>query len=254
MGETLFVVFSDHGQKEVVPDDEHSIKVGFIFDRELGYVFEALGLDVFDHPLEGPHCEALLSPGGGMAQVYLRRKGGAWKDEPLFATEVLPLAQAFWESNARGKHCRELQGTLSMVMVRNVEQQGWFADYEVYTPQGLFPVSEYLALHPEVEMVDAANRIHYMTSPVTGDLLLFAHYEQGYSFSQLPYRGMHGGLHPDDSRAVLTYSLPDGTAEQITHLRQVLSAAITQRCQAEGGRRVGNVDMAYGLRKLMGWE
>jgi hypothetical protein len=254
MDGSLFVVFSDHGQKEVVPDDEHSLKVGFIFDRELGYVFEALGLDVFDHPLEGPHCEALLSPAGGMAQVYLRRKGGAWKDEPHFAAEVLPLAKAFWDSNAHGKYCRELQGTLSMVMVRNVEQQGWFAEYQVYTPQGLFPVSEYLGLHPEVEMVDAANRIHYMTSPVTGDLLLFAHYDQGYSFSQLPYRGMHGGLHPDDSRAVLTYSLPGGTAEQITHLRQILSAAITQRCQTEGGRQVGNVDMAYGLRTLMGWE
>lgn len=252
--DTLFVLFSDHGQKEVVRDDRRNLKVGWLWDRELGHVFEALGTDVYDHPLEGHNCEAVLSPCGAMAHVYIRRQGGPWCDAPSFAEEVLPHAQAFWDTNQTGAHCAELQGSLSMVMVRNAEREGWYADYLVYTPDGLLPIDDFLAAHPEIVTVDAANRLHFMAGPATGDLLLFTNYEQGYHFAIPPYRGIHGGLHPDDSGAVLSYGLPAGTPEQVAHLRRTLTAGLADRCQAEGGRRAGTVDMAYGVRVVMGWE
>jgi hypothetical protein len=252
--DTLFVLFSDHGQKEVVLDDRHKLQVGFLWDRELGLVFEALGTDVYDHPLEGRHCEAVVSPCGAMAHIYLRRQGRPWADAPSFDREVLLHAQAFWAANDAGAYCAELQGAMSMVMVRDVEREGWYADYRVYTPHGLVPIDDYLAAHPEIVTVDAANRLHCMAGPVTGDLLLFTNYEQGYHFAIPPYRGIHGGLHPDDSLAVLAYGLPEGPPEQVEHLRCALTAALADRCRAEGGRQVGTVDMAYGVRVVMGWE
>lgn len=252
MPDTLFVIFSDHGQYHVINDDAHTLKVGFLFDREMGYLFEALGLDVHDHPLEGPNCDALLAPCGGMAYVYLRRRGGHWRDAPEFE-QVLRLAQAFWEANESGKYCCELHGALYMVAVRDVERQGWYADYLAYTPGGLKPIREYLAEHPEIKTVDAENRLHYLSSPLTGDLLLFADWEHGYSFNLVPYIGTHGSLHPSDSTAILAYGLPGGTPQQVGEVQEALEAALAERCRQEGQRLVGNVDLAYSLRALMGW-
>ena len=130
---------------------------------------------------------------------------------------------------------------------------GWYADYQVYTPERLLPVDEYLAAHPEILTVDASNRLHFLSSPVTGDVLLFTNYEAGYHFSLLPYRGMHGGLHPEDSFAVLAYGLPDGTPEQVAAVRGTLTASIADRCRAERGRKVGTLDIVHGIRAVMGW-
>ncbi len=251
--DTLFAIFSDHGQKAVIHDDAHVLKVGFIFDRELGYVFEALGRDVYDHHWEEAHCDALVSPCGGLAHIYVRRRGGAWPEPPDIGRDVLPLAQALWEANATGRYCAELRGSLSAVLLRDVQHAGRYADYWAYTPGGLLPVEEYLAAHPEIETVDAANRLHYMSGPMAGDLLILTNYEEGYNFSILNYRGMHGGLHPEDSLAVLAFGLPSGTPEQVQAVRGTLQEALAGRCRAERGRRVGNVDLCYGLRALMGW-
>ncbi len=250
---TLYCLFSDHGQIAVLNDDLHALKVGLLFDREYGYVFQGLGLDVNDHWLEDDHCDALLNQCGGMAQVYLKRRDGQWSDPPRFQEDVLRLAQAFWDSNQHGKYSKELQDALEMIAVRNVEHDGWYADYQAYTPQGLLSIADFEAVHPELEMVDAANRLHYMSSPVTGDILLFSNTRQGYSFTLLPYKGMHGGLHPEDSTAILSYTLPQGEPEQIVAIQQTIFQAIQQRCLQENNRRVSNVDVAFGLRQIMGW-
>ena len=56
----ITAVFSDHGQIRVVPDDKHSLRLAFPFEREMGYLFDALGLDVHDYPGEDPHCNAVV--------------------------------------------------------------------------------------------------------------------------------------------------------------------------------------------------
>jgi len=254
MDDTLFVIFSDHGQIGIKNDDAHTLKVGFLFDREVGYLFEALGLDVFDHPLEGPHCDALLSPSGGMAQVYLRHPGHPWREPPRFEADVLRLAQAFWDANQTGRYTPDLHGALEMIAVRNVEQQGWHADYQVYTPEGLHPVATYLAQHPEIAMVDADNRLYYLASPVTGDVLLFTRIEAGYNFSLLPYKGTHGSLHAADSHSVLVFSLPQGAPEAVTYIRGIINTDIRDRCRVERGRMPSNVDVGCGIRAVMGWS
>jgi hypothetical protein len=253
MEDTLFVVFSDHGQIDVLHDDRHSLKVGFLLDREIGYLFQANGLDIYDHPLEGPNCGAILSPCGGLAHVYLRRKGGHWRDEPRFEADVLKIAQAFWDANQTGKDCPDLHGTLEMIAVRDVEHAGWYAAYQAYTPERLMTVAEYLAQHPEIEMIDAENRLRHLSSPVTGDILLCSRIAEGFSFSTISYKGSHGSLHPADSQALMVYCLPNGARDEIMYIRSVINTDIRDRCRAENNRCPGNVDVTFGLRAAMGW-
>jgi hypothetical protein len=249
--ETVFCIFSDHGHIEIVADDVHALKVGMLFDREMGLVFQALGLDVNDHLLE-QDFNALLAQAGGMAQIYVRRTGKGWDQAPAFS-DVLRVAQAFWQANEDGAYSADLKGSLELILVRNCEAFGWLAEYEVFRPEGVISVADYLSAHPALDLVDAENRFRHMAGPMTGDVLLLANASQGYSFTLLPYKGMHGGLHPEDSNAVLAYGWPSAPAEQANALWAEVREAIAARCAAEGQRKVSNVDVAFGVRKLMGW-
>lgn len=249
---TLFCIFSDHGQIDIQNDDLHALKVGSFFDREYTYLFDALKLDVNDFLLEGTNCDAILAQAGGMAQVYHRKTSGLWSEPPEFK-HVLNLANAFYRSNLTGEYSPELKNALELIMVRNVEKDGWFADYQVYTPENLIPLAEYLQSHPELDWIDGPNRIYQMTSPVTGDILLFANASQSYSFTMLPYKGMHGGLHPQDSSAVLAYGIPGASRVRAQNMLKYLADSIQNRCQSENNRQISNVDVAFGIRKLMGW-
>jgi hypothetical protein len=249
---TLFAVVSDHGQIEVMADDAHSLRLGFPFDRELGYLFDALKLDVHDYPGEGPNCNAVVSLNGGLAHVYLQNRRGKWGDVPGFEAEVRPVAQAFWEANATGRYAQDVKDALAMVLIRNVEKEGWEADYAVFTPEGLTPVGDYLAAHPEIKTLDAVQRLRRLASPVTGDLLLVSNYCDHYYFGG-PLRGVHGGLHPEDSEAVLSFGWPTATPVQAAAWRETALGVVADRRQAEGGRSAGVVDMVPVLCALMGW-
>lgn len=122
LGGTLFALVSDHGQIEVIPDDRHSIRLGFPFDRELGHVFQALGLDVHDIPGEDPACDVVMGLNGGLAHVYLQHRAGRWADPPRYAEDVLPVAEAFRQMNEIGKYEDELQGSLELILVRDAER------------------------------------------------------------------------------------------------------------------------------------
>ena len=118
----LMAVFvSDHGQVEVIEDDRHSLRLSFPFDREMAYLFDALGLDVHDFPGEDPNCDAVAACNGGMAYVYLRHRVGAWNDVPRFSEDILPVAQALWETNLTGRYSPDMQGSLAAVLIRNAE-------------------------------------------------------------------------------------------------------------------------------------
>lgn len=250
---TAFVIVSDHGQIGVVPDDRHSLRLSYPFDREMGYLFEALGLDVHDVPGEGPDCDAVVASNGGLAHVYLRQHRGLWSATPRFATEVLPVAQAFLEANISGRYAPDLLEALALVLVRNVERDGWEANYEVLTPAGqFFPLESYVAQHPELCLVEAGPRLRHLASPYSGDVMLLANYAQGFYFGK-PARGVHGGLHAADSEAVLSFGFPGGAADQVAELRAVISACLSTRCRTEGERRVGIVDMTSAIVALLGW-
>ncbi len=254
LSDFLVALFSDHGQIGVIPDDRHSLKMGFPFDRELGHFFEALGLDVHDFPGEDPACDAVLALNGGLAYVYLQNKTGHWADAPNFARDVLPVGRAFWEAHLEGKYAPEVQGALAGVLIRDVERAGWAAPYEALTPEeagdphgSLVPLGDWFAAQPVGLYLDPVNRLNHLASPLAGDIVLISNYADGYYFGS-EISGVHGGLHPDDSLATLAYGWPGASLAEWVPMGQAILDAIGARCRAEQGRVPTTADMWIGLQ------
>lgn len=247
---TLVGVISDHGQIRVVEDDRHSLRLSFPFDREMGYLFDALGLDVHDKPREGPNTEAVVAANGGMAQVYLRHRGANWEDVPRFYEDVIPVARAFWEANATGRYSQDLLNALSMILVRNVEQDGWRAGYQAFTPSGaLLAVKDFLSQHPEIHTVDAAARLRGLSGPFSGDIILVSNYAEGFYFGG-PTTGVHGGLHPDDSLAVASFGWVGANTSQRRWLEEVSLGTSKDRRAVEGREHPSLSDVLPILEQL----
>lgn len=249
----LFVLVSDHGQVDAVPDDRHSLRLGFPFDLELVHVFNALGLDVHDIPGEDPNCDAVMGLNGGLAHVYLQRRDGRWADPPRYAEDVLPVAEAFRQMDAQGRYAGELHDTLDAVLIRNVERDGWKAEYRAYIGEGRTqPLADYLAARPELDYVDPVNRLRGAAGAAAGDLLLVAKGREGYYFGG-PTRGVHGGLLPGESDPVLTFAYPGGDDASAAWLRETVGGVIADRCANEGNRSASVVDMVPAALALLGW-
>ncbi|NJN43319.1 MAG: alkaline phosphatase family protein [Anaerolineae bacterium] len=250
---SLFVaLFSDHGQIEVIPDDQHSLHIGFPFDKEMGHLFNALGLDVHDFPGEDPNCDAVMALNGGLAYVYLQKKDGHWADVPLFERDVLPVGKAFWEAHTIGKYAPELKGALAGVLLRNVERDGWEAKFQALTPAGgVIPPTDWFATQPDGQYTDPVHRLDNHTGLYSGDILLISHYAEGYYFGK-EIHGVHGGLHPDDSLATLAYAMPGAGADDWARVKGKITGAIEARCADEGGRMPATCDMLVGVEAVLG--
>lgn len=245
------LIFSDHGQIGVPADDLHSIRLGFPFEREMGHLFDALGLDVHDYPGEDPNCDAVVASNGGLAHVYLQNRMGRWADMPLFERDVLPVGKAFWEAHATGVYASELRQALAGVLARDVEHQGWGADYLALTPQGdQVPLEEWFAAQPASQYADPVNRLRHLAGPLVGDLLLVSNYAAGYYFAP-PMPGMHGGLHPEDSWATLALGCPGMTERGWKAAKKVFTEAVQKRCQTENNRQPSTADLLTGLSALL---
>ncbi len=248
----LFVLVSDHGQIEVAPDDRHSIRLGFPFDRELGHVFAALGLDVHDVPGEDPACDAVMGLNGGLAHVYLQHRAARWADPPRYADDVLPVAEAFRQMNESGKYEESLKGSLDLILTRDAGRDGWQGEYRVYLGGGQTqPFGDYLAARPELDYADPVNRIRLAASSLTGDLILAANGREGFYFGG-PTTGVHGGLLPGESEAVLTFARPGGSPQEIARLRETVTGMVADRCANEGNREPSVADMVPAALALLG--
>lgn len=244
-------VFSDHGQIDVPETDQHALRVGSRFDREVGALFDDLGLDVYDLPGEEPGTDAVFSSNGGLAHVYLRQRKGAWSDPPLWERDVLPVARAFWEAHATGRHAADLEGALAGVLVRFVEQEGWQAPYRALTPAGeLVSLETWFAAQPPGLYADPVHRLQNLVHPMCGDLLLISNLPVGFYFATA-VSGVHGGLHPDDSASTLAFGWPSAGQADWEAAEASIAAAIQARCAAEGGRQPSTADLLTGLQELL---
>ena len=247
----LVAIFSDHGQIKVVADDKHSLRLAFPFEKEIGHLFDALGLDVHDFPGEDPDCDAVVASNGGLAHVYLQNRTGHWADKPEFERDVLSVSAAFWEAHTSGKYATELENALAGVLVRNVEKDGWDAPYQAFTPQGeILSLEDWFAQQDPELYVDPVNRIQNLASKMAGDLLLISNYAEGYYFGNI-LEGVHGGLHPDDSRATFFVGAPSMDADDWRTTRQRVGQVIDKRCQAEGGREPSTADLYTALKTIL---
>jgi hypothetical protein len=235
----------------VIPDDRHSLRLSFPFDLEMGYLFAALGIDVNDKPGEGADCDAIVACNGGLAHVYLRRKGAAWPQLPVFDRDVLPIAAAFWEANQTGRYAADLKDALAAILVRQVEQDGWNAGYQVYTPAGLLPLDDFFPDQIQTETIDATARLNHLAGPHAGDLLLIANDSAGFYFGA-PIPGMHGGLHPGESQATLSINWVGANQNQSSYIQHIVSETIEERCKPEN-RQASLADLLPIIKKIWGW-
>ena len=244
-------LFSDHGQIRVIPDDRHSLKIGFPFDKEVAHLFTALGLDVHDFPGEDPACDAVMALNGGLAYVYLQNRTGHWADLPEFERDVLSVAGAFWAAHETGVHADELKGSLAGVLVRNVEAQGWEAPFKALTPGGkVVSLETWFADQPPGLYLDPVNRLNHHVSRYSGDMILISNYAEGYYFGG-ETTGVHGGLHPDDSLATLAYAWPGSPSDAWSAVKEAVLQAIDRRCAAEGGRMPATCDVIHGVEAVL---
>lgn len=246
----LWVVCSDHGHMNVLADDQHSIHLGFPFERELTPLFDSLGLDVLDFPGEDPHIEAVFSDNGGSAYVYVKSHSGGWNARPSLSQDVLPVGRAFWQAHRSGRLAPDLEGALSAVFVRDVEREGWCARYQALTPEGeLLSLEDWFHRQPPGDYADPVHRLDNLAGPVTGDLLLLSNLPGGYYFGS-PSISLHGGLHPQDSQAVLFFGWPGVKADVWDAAQEAIQTAIWRRCRVEGGRQPSTADLWTGLQVL----
>jgi len=251
-------IVSDHGQIKVEPDEDKSLRLAVPFERELGHFFDNLGLDVHDFPGEDPDCDAVAALNGGIAFVYLRNRRGLWSDPPLFSRDILPVARGFWEAHKTGSYSPELEGALAGVFIRNVELSGWDAPYLAYTPDNkILPLDDWFrdeihrrgaSLSPP--WCDPINRLNNLVSPFVGDLLLLCNYAGGYYFGA-PMNGIHGGLHPEESKATMVFGFPCHRDLSLTNWRTGVFDEISSRCKAESNRQPSTADLLTGLLFLL---
>jgi hypothetical protein len=178
-------------------------------------------------------------------------ESGRWADPPNFEQEVLRVGEAFWAGHTTGRYAADLEGALAGVLVRDAEQAGWGAPFRALTPQGeLRSLADWFAGQPADIYADPVHRLENLAGPQAGDLLLISNYAGGYYFGG-PVSGVHGGLHPEDSFALLAYGWPGVPAGQWEAARTAIEDAIIARCQAEGGRYLSTADMATGLMAVL---
>ena len=97
---------------------------------------------------------------------------------------------------------------------------------------------------------DPVNRLNNYVGKRSGDLILISNYDEQYYFGG-ELTGMHGGIHPDDSNAVLAYGWFGGSIEQWNNAKDRIEQAINDRCAAENGRHPNLVDMLTGVKAVL---
>ena len=201
----------------------------------MGGLFDALGLDVLDHPGEGARCEAVLALNGGMAGVYLRRPKAAWSEPPDFRQQVLTLARLVWRAHERGDPAPALQGAVDAVLVRSVEQEGWHAGYAWLPSDPDSPPLPLAEAPLPAHWVDPLGRLNGLRGPLAPDILIFPKVGEGYYFGP-PLAGVHGGLDAPSSQAALALAWPRARTPWPT-AREAFLHGLQRQMAVHGHRR-----------------
>jgi hypothetical protein len=177
----------------------------------------------------------------------LHHHTGSWQTPPDFAHDVLPVGRAFWEAGQTGRYSTDMQGALAGVLLRDVQRDGWDAPYQALTPAGeVRPLATWFNDQPAALFTDPVHRLNHLAGRYSGDLLLISDYAAQFYFGNA-HRGVHGGLHPDDSAATLAFGWPGAPADDWRSVTDAITRAIARRCAAEGGRQPGITDLVTGI-------
>jgi predicted AlkP superfamily pyrophosphatase or phosphodiesterase len=229
------LVTADHGHTQVLYDEAHSLDTKNDDDppavmKKAGYRVRPFAMDVD----EKSDFDAVYVAGGAMAYLYVADRStcataGAvcdWKKPPRYEEDVVPLAQAFFDNDAKGSTVPAMKGTLDAILTRKPKP---FAEvdlpFEVYVGGGkTISVDEWLKQHPHPTYVAVAARLRDLAvGPLgerAGDILLLAHNgdrdkpEERYYFASL-YRSWHGSPSKSDSEIPLIVAHPKKTTDSL---------------------------------------
>jgi hypothetical protein len=234
LGETYFILVSDHGHTPVLNDDRHALGSG---DRGPEDVLEQLGFRVrpFDLEIDGSeeHFQAVLAYQGGFAYVYLADRSTClergqrcdWRRPPRLQEDVLPVAQAFHRAGATGAVVPEMVGSLDLVFAREPRAAGQEQlPFQVFDGTRLIDIGSYLEAVPRPDLVELESRLEDLAvGPFgyrAGDVLLLARsgmerpIQDRFYFSGL-YHSWHGSPSEQDSRVVLTIAHPSSSGADL---------------------------------------
>ncbi|MCB0012341.1 MAG: alkaline phosphatase family protein [Anaerolineales bacterium] len=249
----ITAIFSDHGQTDVPADPEFAIRIGRRQKDEMAALFTALGRQPYRHIMQRvERTDTFIAINGGLTALYLRRFEGDWNQPPQFQRNVLQLAEAFWDAHHWGTYGRKLHGAISGVLLRDVENEGWHAPFRALTEDGsLLPLTDWFSQQPAGLYLDPVNRLNNLAGPMAGDIIILSDFDSGYYFGN-PHAGVHGGLHPAESRATLAIGWPEASAGDWHRAKAIIRDAIQVRCRQENGRLPSVTDMATALNAL--WQ
>ncbi|MCA8912756.1 MAG: alkaline phosphatase family protein [Planctomycetes bacterium] len=132
MGNTVWVVTSDHGMRDMYDDDAHNFELDPTgFDNEMEDVLEDTHYnDCYDKPGETAFdCFAGLN--GGLAHIMLKNMGtNSWQDAPRWNDDVIPVLGSIGRHRASGEFFQLNQDGIEDVLVR----QGFGQAYQVVRP------------------------------------------------------------------------------------------------------------------------
>jgi predicted AlkP superfamily pyrophosphatase or phosphodiesterase len=258
LADRYVVVVADHGHSPV-PEDGSTL----LTTAPRG-VLKSAGFRVRPFALEvdaNDDFSAVLAYQGPMAYVYVADRSTCaapgtvcdWKRPPRFEGDVIPAAEAYFQSNRRGAHAPEMRGTLDMILVRRprpfVEED---LPFEVYVGGGRrVAIDAYLRAHPHPRYVDFAPRLRELTvgryGERAGDLILVASNgtDDGpagrYYFNSGPQRSVHGSASRQDAEIPLILAHPGRSSAE---LQQIVTTSIGAHPLA---RQV--TDLALSLRQ-----
>lgn len=223
MEETFVVITADHGHTPTLDDDRHAL--GVEGDDEPPALLRQLGFRVRAPSLEPDGAradhQAVLAYQGAFAFVYLADRSTCprpgdrcdWRRPPRLGDDVVPVARAFHEANARGAHLPALRGTLDLIFVRTAARSpSERAALSVWDGEGLVPLARYLERHPRPDLPRLQERMQGLVDgrfgDHAGDVLLLARsgeerpIGERFYFSN-EYRSWHGSPSRQDSEVPL---------------------------------------------------
>ncbi len=223
LDQTYVMIIADHGHTPVLRDPKH-----------------ALGSDSNDGPPAALKSagfrprKLVLNPGpneqdyqsavayqGAIAYVYLADRSTCpnagttcdWKRPPRYKQDVLPVAQAFYNSNKIGKPVPQMKDTLDLIFARVPTPAGQpTMEYQIFDGHRLVAISDYLRAHPRPDLIQLDRRMQWLSAGPygnrSGDILLLSKsglnipIQKRYYFSG-PYHSWHGSASWQDSHIPL---------------------------------------------------
>jgi hypothetical protein len=243
---TYVVLTSDHGHTPRPEDERHALG----HEADLRPLFDSLGVRLRPVDLgtdETARYQAVLAYNGATAFVYLADRstcpaeGDAcdWSAPPRLEEDVLPVARAFHEASEQGARVPALRGALHLVLARTSAPGAGLPSgsppFEVFDGDRLVPVAEYLAAHPDLDLVELEERLGWLTDgPLgdrAGDVLLLSTATAGMPLDERFYFGEptlsgHGSAGRLDSLVPLVLAHPNRSGAA---LRDRLRAAVGER-------------------------